>query len=145
MSVGTWALINDGVVSNTIVIDGATAAAFRARGVWPPEQVEVDITELDPRPGIGWAYDGAFHAPSSPPALVSDRDAIPADGATVAVVTYSNTRDDAPAEVTFTVNGTASTVTLDAGTAELDVVAVAPGQITVECDGLTVTITAEEV
>lgn len=50
-----FALIENGVVNNTIVADE-----------WPGG---VNITDLKPRPGIGWSYDGTtFTPPAAPPA-----------------------------------------------------------------------------
>lgn len=52
----TYAIIDGGLVTNMI----------DAQGEWPEG---VDVTNLDPRPGIGWSYDGqVFTAPPAPPA-----------------------------------------------------------------------------
>lgn len=48
----TFAIIDSGVVVNTIVADGWGGG--------------IDITELSPRPGIGWLYDGQAFAPPPP-------------------------------------------------------------------------------
>lgn len=77
------------------------------------------------------------------PSLTVDRDGIPADGATPAVVTYMSGR--APAEVTFDVNGASTVEPVAGGTAQIEVTAAAPGPVTVSCQGLSVTITATEV
>ena len=51
---GVVAIIENGIVANVIVADE-----------WPGG---VRIEHLDPRPGIGWAYDGqTFTAPPAPP------------------------------------------------------------------------------
>ena len=48
------AIIENGTVVNAIVADS-----------WPDG---IDITDITPRPGIGWSYDGqAFIAPPAPP------------------------------------------------------------------------------
>lgn len=80
-----------------------------------------------------------------PPHLSVSRATIPADGASAAVVTYTNTRNDAPAEITFDVNGAAVTEALLDGTASIEVTAAAPGPIVISCEGLEVTVQAEEV
>lgn len=50
-----YAIIDAGLVVNII----------HATGEWPEG---VDVTALDPRPGIGWSYDGqVFTAPPPPP------------------------------------------------------------------------------
>jgi hypothetical protein len=77
------------------------------------------------------------------PALTTDRDTIPADGQTPAVVTYTD--GHAPAEVTFTVNGTTTTELVQNHRAAIEVVATAPGPVLVECQGRQLTITAQEV
>lgn len=76
--------------------------------------------------------------------LTAEPQSIPADGSATALVSYRNTFDDAPAQVTFDVNGVTETVALDDGTAELEVVATTPGLLTITCDDLVLTITAEE-
>lgn len=59
----TIALIDSGIVANLIV--AADAAA------WPGA---VDVTDITPRPGTGWAYDGvAFTAPPPAPVATSSR------------------------------------------------------------------------
>lgn len=81
--------------------------------------------------------------------LTVDQDSIPGDGTTAATVTYTDTHDDAPTEVVFAVNGTASAATaLVQGTASIEVVSSSPGDvITVTVDVLPdtqVAITVEE-
>lgn len=79
----------------------------------------------------GWTYtDGTFTAPpvhslTGPPVIGVDD---------TALVVYRNTYDDAPTEVTFTVNGATETVTLTDGIAELEVIPAGPGDITVTVD-----------
>jgi hypothetical protein len=54
-----WALIANSEVKNTIVCDAGFAAS-----ILPEWDFVVRIDELDPRPGIGWSYDGeTFLAP----------------------------------------------------------------------------------
>jgi hypothetical protein len=48
-----FALIKNGVVENTIVADEVFAAAIAAQ-----YDFVIRVDELDPRPGIGWLYDG---------------------------------------------------------------------------------------
>jgi len=45
-----YAIVIDGVVVNTAVWDGVTE--------YSPEGLLVDLSGLDPEPGIGWDYDG---------------------------------------------------------------------------------------
>jgi hypothetical protein len=56
----THAVVEDGIVANVVVAD----QAFMDK--WYPGSV--DITGMDPMPGIGWAYDGTtFTPPKLPP------------------------------------------------------------------------------
>jgi len=48
----TLAIIEGGIVANVILADE-----------WPGA---VDVTDLDPRPGPGWTYDGEAFAPPAP-------------------------------------------------------------------------------
>jgi hypothetical protein len=71
MSNPTQAVIRDGVVTDTAAMDAATVELYRSLGfvelVWPGATL-VDVTDVDPRPGIGWFYDGrTFTAPPPPP------------------------------------------------------------------------------
>jgi hypothetical protein len=78
------------------------------------------------------------------PTMTVAPDTIPPDGTTTAVVTYTDPGTEKTADVTFTVNGVAETVALDAqGVATLDVVSSTPNDtITVTTDtGLSVVIT----
>lgn len=55
----TLALIKNGIVDNVIVAEA-----------WPGA---IDVTDLTPRPGPGWSYDGvAFTAPAPAPAPAPD-------------------------------------------------------------------------
>lgn len=58
----TYALLQGSGVVNTILADAEFIAATTGTGLF---QDAVDITDVDPRPGIGWRYvDGAFVAPA---------------------------------------------------------------------------------
>ena len=47
-----WAVINDGVIANTIVADDVFANIIR------PEHDDVaEITNVAPRPGVGWSVE----------------------------------------------------------------------------------------
>lgn len=57
-----FALIYGGMVNNTIICSSQELANI----LWP-DMTCIDITNVDPRPGIGWTYnDGVFTPP--PPA-----------------------------------------------------------------------------
>jgi redox-sensitive bicupin YhaK (pirin superfamily) len=85
-------------------------------------------------------------APATPEYyLFATPSAIAADGQEVAVVSYVTTDEDTPAQVTFNINGVAATEALVDGTAAIEVTAVAPGPIVINCEGLEATIQAEEV
>lgn len=83
-----------------------------------------------------------------PPALVSDRNSIPADGTTAALVTYRNYAADAPTSATFTANGASVTTALTDGVATVEVTAAQAGPVDVSVDalpGFILTLNAEEV
>lgn len=66
MAVSYWAHVENGVVVNVSVgtdpVDAAWLSLVRATF----ESV-VDITALDPQPGLGWTYaDGTFTPPADP-------------------------------------------------------------------------------
>lgn len=121
----------------------------------------VNDTTFDPGPDLTLAVlpDGSTVGPgwrlvagawAEPPRrdLAANRDSIPGDGTTAATVTYTDTHDDAPTSVVFTVNGATKTVQLTAaGNAILDVVSSTPGDtVVVTVDALpdaAVTITVE--
>lgn len=66
-----------------------------------------------------------------------------ADGADRVLVTYTHEGPDAPAEVTFTVNGTITPpVPLVDGRAELNLAASTPGRVRIEVAGLRTVLTA---
>lgn len=127
------AALHDGtVVVNVIVYDPAST--------YDPGDLILDQLPDDSAVGPGWLVNPYRIAPVK--SLLVNPATIPADGATASTATYTNTFPGAPAQVTFDVNGTPTTVAVANGIAELDVTAVAPGQIAVTCDGLTATITA---
>jgi hypothetical protein len=53
-----YAVVIDGVVVNTVVWDGVTE--------YNTEGLLVDLTDLDPQPGIGWDYNGKQFADNRP-------------------------------------------------------------------------------
>lgn len=55
-----WAFINNGMVANTVTWDGVTPYA--------ESNSLVEITNMNPIPGIGWLYDGANWTNPFPPA-----------------------------------------------------------------------------
>lgn len=58
------AQIKNNVVINTIVTDENTPLELFSKGF----DYLIRVDQMDPRPGIGWAYDGAiFTAPPPPP------------------------------------------------------------------------------
>lgn len=66
-----WAVIDDGVIANTIVADDTFAASIR-----PEHDDVVEITDLDPRPGVGWTVTAAgYRSPQPGPSWVWDESA----------------------------------------------------------------------
>lgn len=58
-----YAIINNGLVTNTIKADAAFADLIRA-----DHDAVVEITGITPQPGIGWLYDGeVFTDPNATP------------------------------------------------------------------------------
>jgi hypothetical protein len=53
-----YAIVVDGVVSNTVVWDGVTD--------YNPDGLLVEISNVDPEPGIGWDYDGQKFSDNRP-------------------------------------------------------------------------------
>ena len=49
-----FAVIEHGKVTNVVLSDAKLDDSW------------VDITSMDPQPGIGWPYDGTFHEPAQP-------------------------------------------------------------------------------
>ena len=97
----TLALIKSGIVENIIIgsIDFAHSAGYADA---------VDIGELNPRPAVGWTYDGAnFHPPiiAMPRMVIT---AIAADAAHAAQTVISAALDDVTCPV-----GTVLTVTAE--------------------------------
>lgn len=125
--------------------------AFAVQPWMPGTSDPIGYSDVDP---VGQYLLEHFATPPAPevvyPAqatLTTDRDTITADGADAAVVTYQYGRDATfPAEdpVTFDVNGHQVQEQLVDGRAAIEVVASAPGPVTVTCAGLTVRIDAQE-
>jgi hypothetical protein len=63
------AVVVGGAVTDLTLMDAATAEQWRAAGfvdqMWPGADL-VDVTDADPRPSPGWAYDGAAFTPPDP-------------------------------------------------------------------------------
>lgn len=133
------ALIADGLVHNVVEYD--PEADYDAG-----DGVAIEVLPESSRVGPGWRWSEA-EGYREPPArtLTANPLAVPADGATTATVTYRNTYDDAPVAITFDANGATTEVDLTDGVAHLDVTAAQPGPVVIACDGLSVTISAEEV
>ena len=127
-----------GIVRNVIEYDPASN--------YEPEE-QFDILILDDASSVspGWTNtDGVFNPPPVK-RLETTASEIQLGNSSVAEVKYTNTFDDAPLDVTFSVNGATATVALEAGEAALEVEALYPGDILIACDGLELTITAVEV
>jgi hypothetical protein len=94
--------------------------------------------------GPGWSHDGSTFTPPPEHTLSVDQAVITPTGS--ALVTYRNTYDDAPVEITFDVNGATSTVALTDGTAELEITPSGTGRIVVTVDQPlpSIAITVEE-
>lgn len=136
------ALIDNGTVLNVIVVDPDNDYT-------PPDGTELvelaDDVVIEP----GWLVNGTGYRRPPHRELTGGGVAISPDGVSTTVVTYTDTHDDAPDTVTFTVNGATKVVQLTAaGNAFLDVVSSTPGDtITVTVDALpdaVVTITVDE-
>lgn len=161
----TYALVSDGTVtrlglpSSGTLKDGRAVSNYSklddrtlAAEGWLP--VVEDRPSFDPKrcrlEGPEYAVETSrvvarYTVKPLPAALVTDADSVLADGASVVVVTYTNYASTAPTSVTFDVNGAQATERLTDGLASVEVAAEAPGPITVTCEGLSLTITAEEV
>lgn len=59
-----WALVKNGVVDNVIVSDDDYAQTYINRDAY---DAVVKVTDLEPRPGPGWLYDGSTFADPNPP------------------------------------------------------------------------------
>jgi len=58
----TYAIIKNGIVSNTILWDA------EAQPDYAPEGTPVDVSSISPQPGPGWTYDGTnFTDPNAQP------------------------------------------------------------------------------
>ena len=128
-----YAIVENGIVVNIVVAD----AEFAASQGWLEIQNEAQI---------GWIYeDGQFSQPPALPEpvefdiLSTDVWTIPADSATVATVTYTDTDT-----VFFSVNETIHAVEPVDNIATLEITAAAPGPIRVEVKAKQLIITAIE-
>jgi len=143
MSEQLWAVVEDtGEVSNVLVGDQDFIDQLRAdiakpdvdTGDYHHRQEFIDVTDLDPQPGVGWLHlQGTFMLRT---AVTVDRDTIPADGTTAATVTYKDNTPGATGSVVFDVNGVAhDPLPLAAdGTASIQVVSESAGdRIRVAC------------
>lgn len=131
----------DGQVVNVIVYDPDSDYT-------PPNGLTLDELADESPVGPGWTRNGdGTYAPPPVRDLIGGG-TIPPDGKTTATATYRDTHDDAPATVTFDVNGTAAIEPLVDGEATIEVASTTPGDtITVTADALpghAVTITVEE-
>lgn len=83
MSEPKRAVIGSGEIINVVLMDDETEQIFRDNGfvemLWPGNEL-VNITGLNPQPGIGWSYDGqTFTAPEpQAPEVPADLSASPA-------------------------------------------------------------------
>lgn len=133
------AALHDGTtVVNVIVVD--PAADYTA----PDELTLVELADDSPI-GPRWRLRGGEFIPPPVHSLTIAPDTVAPDGADVAVATYTDTRDQALAEVAFDVNGATATEGLVDGRASIEITAAAPGPIVVRAGGLTATIQAQEV
>lgn len=82
--------------------------------------------------GPGWTYAAGTFTPPPTRGLTADPASI--TSTQTSLVTFTDTYADAPAQVTFTVNGATSTVNLTDGTAELEVTPSGIGDIIVSVD-----------
>lgn len=130
---GRYAIIDEsGTVTNVAAWDGEAE--------WAPPDGHTAIP-ADGAAALGDYYSGqAFHRP---PTLTAEPTTIPADSTTPSSVTYRNTRPDAPATVTFDVNGATHDIALTNSEATLEIVANTPGTITITAENLTLNITVE--
>lgn len=61
MSERIWAVIDNEVIANTIVADDTFADLIR-----PEHDDVIEITDLDPRPGVGWTVHPDGYRPPQP-------------------------------------------------------------------------------
>jgi hypothetical protein len=67
MTERVFAVIDNAIVSNTIVADEQFASLIR-----PEHEDVIEVTDMTPRPGIGWGYDGSEFVNPSPPETDND-------------------------------------------------------------------------
>ena len=114
-------------------------------GYVPPDNQTMYPLEEDSLVSPGWRLRGGIWQPSP---TLSFFTAPEESSVGTYVVVYTNTFDDAPTQVTFSVNGATTTVALTDGVAELEITTSVPGPIEVSVDvlpGEIITIMAEEV
>jgi len=141
-----FALLEKGVIGNVIVVEAADhpfPQEYIADDGNPYDEA-VRVDAMDPRPGIGWVKkaDGTF-APQY--VLVADVTSIPADGKTVATVTYTDNTASPPASITFDVNGVKTDAALINGSASIAVTSTSPGDlitVTAGTTGITISVGA---
>lgn len=98
------------------------------------------------RVNFDWV-DRTYEVRPRAPYLSADPTQIPADDEAASTLAYVNAREDAPAEVTFSVNGAKHKVAIQDGRASLEVTTLHPGVVLASVDalpGTMVTITATE-
>lgn len=88
----------------------------------------LDVTAMNPKPTLGSFKQGNQWLDGNPSLTVDDA-SIPADGAAVAKVTFTQKGPQAPANVTFDVNGQLVPQALANGVATLDVTSTNPGDV----------------
>lgn len=59
-----YAIIKNGIIQNTIVWDGLSN--------YTPQGLPINISNINPVPGIGWGYDGTNFANPNPPIISQD-------------------------------------------------------------------------
>lgn len=104
----------------------------------------LDVTDMNPKPSTDWFLDASGAWLNGNASLTVNRTTIPADGTTIAVVTFAQKGPKAPAKVKFNVNGQEVEENLANGVATLEITSVNPGDvIEVKARNQTVTITVE--
>ena len=61
------------VIENSLVVNGIVADENFAASIRPNYEAVLDVTEMDPHPGIGWGYEkGHLYAPQPFPSWTLD-------------------------------------------------------------------------
>lgn len=151
-----WTATKDGEVvhgfdAEQSYIDDYLDRVVNARGFvtppwWDETVVFHDVTHLETRPVLGFYKAANGHWVDGNAYLTVDRQSIPADGTTFALVTFEQKGPNAPAEIAFDVNGQVVIETLgSAKSASLEITSRNPGdRITVRALDLAVTIVVED-